>query len=375
MKRIIHLTISDCKSERRIFNQAFSALDWGYHVHIIALKTPDTPAIEKLKGIHIRRLRCRFWRGGPLKFIIFNWKAFGYLLRQRTNIIHAHDLWVLPAAVFAARIKRIPVVYDAHEYYRGLLVFQKKSLAGLLWKWVEKRLIGHVQALITINSHHAQLYQRAYPGVKVKVIKNVPRRSEIPAPLPRSQRKSVIIYQGLFRPGRGLEYIIPAMAKLPEGELWLVGHGELEDVLRRQVHQYQIVQRVKFWGFQPYSQMLAITTQAMAGIALFTGDHLNYQFASPNKFFEYIQAGTPVIATDIPTFRQFISRYSVGYLIPESRISTELPQIMQRLLTDSHLWESYHQQCLQAAKEWNWETEAPHLQSLYKEIENKRGSK
>ena len=368
MKPIVHVTISDCRSERRIFNQAFSGKEWGYPVKIVALKTPAAPSRETIRGVSVERISITHPDGGPRKFLEFNFRAFKFLLKTPASLIHAHDLWVLPATALAAQIKRLPLVYDAHEFYRGLRIFQEKPISGLLWQQTESLLIRRVNALIAVNAHHQRLYRKLFPNVPSLVLLNVPHYLGNTGVLPYTSRPPVIIYQGLFRPGRGLEHIIPAYSRVSQGELWFVGTGELEEQLKSQAKEFGIEDRVTFWGFQPYDRILSLTQQARAGLVLFRGDHINYRYASPNKFFEYVQAGTPVIATDIPTFRQFFTQFQVGDLVDENELTDHLAQLMQKYITDPHYGEHKHQQCLQARKVWNWEEESSKLKQLYRSL-------
>ncbi len=368
MKRIIHLTISDCRNERRIFNQVFSAFQWGYRVQIVALKMGSAPVDETIQGVPIHRIVIRNPHGGPRKFLEFNWRAVKVLLNTPASLIHAHDLWVLPAAAIVAHLRKTPLVYDAHEYYRGLLVFQHKRLSGWIWRWVENLLIRRADALITINPFHLRLYRQFFTTKPAIFLYNVPRKDPDLLPLPYSQRPPVIIYQGLFRPGRGLETIIPALAQLPKGELWLVGAGELEPLLKSQAEQYGVSHRVRFWGFQPYYRILELTQQARVGLVLFADDHLNYRYASPNKFFEYIQAGTPVITTDIPSFRYFLRQFPVGDTVAVQDLTTALPKVMQNYIQNHAYGQERHQACMQAREEWHWDNEAYKLKQLYTQL-------
>jgi hypothetical protein len=81
-----------------------------------------------------------------------------------------HDLWVLPASVIAAIIFQKPVIYDVHEYSRGLEIFQKKKISGLLWKFSEKIFIRFVQIIIVINKYHGKLISNDHFNIPEPVI-------------------------------------------------------------------------------------------------------------------------------------------------------------------------------------------------------------
>jgi glycosyltransferase involved in cell wall biosynthesis len=212
---IVHLTISPCDHERRIFNQAISASHKGYSVKIIALKTPDLPSEEQLQGIPLARLYIKKWKGGPLKFLSFNWKLWLYIRKMEFKILHVHDIWVLPAAVLANLLKNRKVVYDAHEYIRGLEIFTTKKISGAFWKFTERILIKKIHALVTINEDHQKFYLKHYPGVQSSVvINNYPHLTQTNSSSENrgfSDREKVIIFQGILKRGRGLLQVIEVM--------------------------------------------------------------------------------------------------------------------------------------------------------------------
>ena len=369
MIKILHVILSDAQNERRVFNQVRTALRNGYSAEVVGLKTPDVPAQEVVSGIPISRLTLRHWQGGPLKFITFNAKLFRELLHRDFDILHAHDLWVLPGAIAAVKLRKKPIVYDAHEYYRGLEIFRRKKLSGFVWRVVELLTLRWVDAWIAINTHQAELYQQTFPFLtKPVVLMNLPElpdSGELPSVLSFSERKKEVIFQGILKPGRGLPRALEAMRWVQEGKLRIIGDGEIAGQLRELIRLKGLKDRVEMVGTLPWHELIAESNRALAGLVLFQATNLNYRYASPNKFFEYVMAGTPVIASDIPTFREFVQRYPVGVLVdPEN--PRDIAKAINRLLSNPKEWEFYHQQCLVARREWNWQKQESRLLALYR---------
>ena len=96
--RICHLTINKIELERRIHNQMHTAKAMGYKVISVSLGKPGDKKYDKKNGFLKKRIFTRFHEHGPLKFLVFNIKAFFSILFRPIQIIHAHDLWVMPAA-------------------------------------------------------------------------------------------------------------------------------------------------------------------------------------------------------------------------------------------------------------------------------------
>ncbi len=366
--KIVHATINPCQDERRIFSEALTAARNGYRVEIFALKIPDIEETTVLSDIIIQRIPVKYWRGGPLKFITFNWKLFWKLLGEDFSILHVHDLWVLPATAVVSIFKKCKLVYDSHEFARGLEIFQQKHLSGKVWALTEKLLIKRVDVVLTINSYHKQLFLETYPRIpEPEVIMNFPSRRSILNynNLPKFQgRRNIVLYQGIFKNHRGLKQLIKAMVNVNSGSLELIGSGEIENSLRELVKILGINDKVIFRGRINWDQLLTQSSNAKAGLVLFEPVGLNYQYASPNKFFEYVMAGTPVIVSNIIPFQDFISSYEVGILV-DLASEDSIALAIEKLLTDEKNWLKYHQNCLKAREVWNWELQEQKLIDLY----------
>ena len=371
--KIIHTTISPCENERRIFNQAKTASQHGAQVEILALKIPELPKFSNLKKIIIKRIYIPFWRRGPLKFILFNIRLFIFLLRSNYQILHAHDIWVMPGSALANIFKRGILVYDAHEFTCGLEVFKRKRFSGFVWSVVEKILIKEVHSLITINSWHQQLFLDKYPHLPgTAVIMNFPSREDnrLEDKLKGfRERNEIVLFQGILKEGRGLRNIVKSMNVIKSGQLHLIGEGDLEEELHRLIESNQLQKRVQLKGKVGWEILLLETQKARAGLVLFEPRSENYTYASPNKFFEYVMAGTPVIASAIPTFKDFNQEFEVAILVDPSNIE-EISKAIQTLLTQKEKWGTYHQNCLKAREIWNWEAQEQTLLKLYTQLLN-----
>lgn len=370
-KSIIHCTISPCDNERRIFNEAFTASRNGYQVAIVALKTPDLPVYSTVNSIPLERIAIKNWQGGPLKFLLFNLKLFFSLMHKNFQILHCHDLWVLPAAALAVCLKRGRLVYDAHEYYRDLEIFQKKKMSGFLWAVAEWIFIRKAEAVIVINRHHLQFFRRSYPFLKqVVVLMNYPFLTDYPSEKSEigfDGRENKIIFQGILKQGRGLPALIQSMEKVETGTLEIIGHGELESELRKLVAAKNLQNLIFFKGKMEWDKLLRETGKCRAGLVLFQSHTRNYAHASPNKFFEYVMTGTPVIASDIVTFQEFNSEFEVALLVPPDSID-EISSAIRTLLNDQFTWKRLHENCIKARKKWNWEAQEKVLLDVYQQV-------
>jgi glycosyltransferase involved in cell wall biosynthesis len=367
--QICHLTINPIDYERRIQNQAGSAVEAGYAVRIFALGLPGHGSEKNAFSYPVTQIRTPFYRGGILKFLHFNWKIFWLLLFQQIGIIHCHDLWLMPAASFLTVLKKNRLIYDAHEYYAGLEIFNHHRLRRKIWMILEQLVIPSIDVLLTVSEPLADLYRQKYRSLKaVEVIRNLPKAESggiqnSAASFPVFSRP-VIIYQGHFRPGRGLANLIHAIALTEKGHLLLVGGGELEGDLKNLVAYYQLEKRITFFGYVPNNDLISLSAQADLGVVLFEPTCLNYAYALPNKFFEYIMAGIPVLASDIDTFQAYISQYELGMTVDPSDIQAIAARI-RLMLSEPQKLSVWRNNARLAAKELNWNRESLKMNAIY----------
>lgn len=368
---IIHTTISPCDNERRIFNEASTASEDGFFVKIIALKIPEVPRISYITNGIIKRLSIKNWRNGLFKFLSFNLKLLLHLLKEKFQLIHVHDLWVLPASSIAKFLKRKPLIYDVHEYARGLEIFREKKRSGFVWGIAEKLFIRFVDSIICINQFHANLLKETYPQIPhPSILMNFPsiKMENSEAALSDfKSRENMVIFQGILKQGRNLHRIIESMQFVESGCLKILGHGELEMELRNVVDALGLDKKIQFIGKYSWDKIHQQSSKARAALVLFDSDSLNYRYAAPNKFFEAVFAGTPVIASRIPSFEYYLSKFEVGLLIDASSPSN-IADAIEKLLTDENSWDRFHSNCLKARVEWNWEKQEDQLVKIYREF-------
>ena len=364
--RICHITINQIEFERRIYNQIDTAKNLGFKILSVSLGKPGDKRCEKKNGFLIKRIFTKFHEKGPLKFISFNIKLFFYILFRPIQIIHCHDLWPLPAAAIAALLKNCCLVYDAHEFYGGLNIFNDRPVRKHVWMILEWISIPLVDVLITISVPLGDLYKKRYPQLKkIEIIRNVPKYEKPlnPGKFDNSSYSNTIIFHGYFKPGRGLENLVKAMAKLSTTRLIMVGGGELKNSLLTLVNDLQL-KNIEFVNYIDHDQLISHAAKADIGVVLFEPTSLNYSFALPNKFFEYIMAGLPVLASNIETLKYYVDQYNIGRTVDPNSVEDIFQTIHEMLNNDSNL-EMWKNNCLKLATELNWEKESKKMVDIY----------
>lgn len=177
----------------------------------------------------------------------------------------------------------------------------------------------------------------------------------------------VVLYQGGYAPGRGLEVLIQAAPSLPDGaHLVLLGDGRYRAELEQLVEAYDIGDRVHFVEAVPPAELLSVTASATVGVVPYQPVSMNNRLALPNKIFEYVAAGLPVVASDVPEMRRIVQESGAGALYdPYSPAS--LSEAMNRVLDESH-YEAFRTQATAYGETNCWENEQRVLIEAYRRI-------
>jgi glycosyltransferase involved in cell wall biosynthesis len=295
---------------------------------------------------------------------------------------HAHDLTGLAAIVPSLR-GEVPVVYDSHELFleAGTAAALPPPARRALRRY-ERHLVARTAAVITVNDEIAALLRRRYRPRRTAVVHNCPPlagamsasashiRDEagIPAGAP------IVLYHGGLTAGRGIELLTEAL--LADGmqgvHLVLMGYGDMRDGLRDQARAAPFWPRLHVLDAVPPTSLVEWISSADVGAMPNPGRTLNDVHSSPNKLFECLAAGTPVVASDFPVIRRIIVDNPGGALGAVCRPgdSGSLAAALRSLLYGAPAEKiALRDRCRRAAVErWNWERESLVLLDVYAEI-------
>ena len=364
MKKISLSVINDLVTDNRVHKVAVSLQKMGFEPLLIGRVLPESQPVERNYRTHRMKL---LFRKGPLFYIEYNLRLFFFLLKQEVDVLVANDLDTLLANYLASRFKKTPLVYDSHEYFTEVPELIGRPIVRSIWTWIEKRLVPRVNAAYTVCDSIAEVYHDLYK-VDFKVVRNLPVCTKIEAVQEKTTKEidspKIILYQGALNQGRGIEAAIRAMNYIDGAELWLVGDGDITDQLKQLVAELKLEPKVKFLGRLPIGKMGEITRQADLGISLEQDLGLNYRFALPNKLFDYIQAGVPVLVSNLPEMRRIVEHYQIG-AIADTHQRKDLAEKIKTVLFDVEKNTLWKQNLKIAAKELCWENEEVNLRQIY----------
>jgi len=350
-------------TDNRVHKVAVSLQKMGFEPVLIGRLLPESHDVNR--DYQTFRMKLIF-RKGAMFYFEYNLRLFFYLLKSKIDVFVSNDLDTLPANYLASRIKRKPLVYDSHEYFTEVPELIGRPVVRTIWTWLERLLVPRVDAAYTVCDSIAEVYRDLYK-VDFKVVRNLPVCSNVEqlehlekAP----DQPKIILYQGALNLGRGVGAAIRSMPYLDGVELWLAGDGDLTNDLKELVVEMELESKVKFLGRLPLHQLHEVTHQADLGISLEEDLGLNYRFALPNKLFDYIQAGVPVLVSNLPEMRHIVEHYQIG-AIAETHQRKELAELMKTALFDQEKRLVWKQNLLKAAKELCWENEEKVLMQVY----------
>jgi len=308
---------------------------------------------------------------GPLFYLEFNLRLFFFLLFKRADILVANDLDTLLPNFLISKVKNNKLVYDSHEYFSEVPELHGRKFKQGLWRRLEHFILPKIKNSYTVNQSIADLYKENY-GIEMKVVRNFPNlitsHHERPLITPVASGGAVILYQGSLNIDRGLEEAIEAMQYINDATLAIIGSGDISEKLKILVNNLGLNHRVIFYGRIPMEQLRQYTSKADIGISLEKDTNLNYRFSLPNKIFDYIHAGVPVLASPLPEIKNIFSKYDIGELI-ENHDPKHIAEKITGMLTNKQNMLRWKGNTKKAAQELCWENEEKVLTQIYGKLE------
>jgi glycosyltransferase involved in cell wall biosynthesis len=335
---------------------------------------PATGALPGGSGAGARRsiaVRLHRW----FRTIDFYRRAIVMVRGLRPALIHCNDYNTMWVGVAARLIGGTAVVYDAHELWAD-----RNGRPEPRW-WLlacEFLFVRCAHQTITASPGYAEIMARRYRIPLPKVIRNIPANGPADRPAPAGTESStadsspdgaapVAVYVGALTTGRGLEIAIRALAQVPEARLRLVGPGhdgyraELGELARR----VGVADRVEVAAAVSPELLVDAIREASVGLALIQPVCLSYRMSLPNKLFEYVTAGLPVLGSDLPSIGRLISEHRIG-LVAQPDEAADVAAKLSTMLEPARN-EEFRRAVRAAAEQLRWESESRLLAASYVE--------
>ena len=367
MNRAIVSVTNDLVTDQRVNKSCLALQKTGYEVLLVGRKQRKSPPMDK-RPYASHRMKLLFEKG-PLFYAEYNIRLFFFLLFHRANLLLSNDLDTILPNYFISRLKGQKLIFDSHEYYTETPELVNRPRVQRVWKRIEGFTVPKLGKMITVCDSIADLFREKY-GVEVQVIRNIPPRKALP---PKGDKtalglptdKHLLILQGSgINIQRGAEELVQAMSLLDNCFLRIIGGGDVLPILKQMVEELKIADRVRFFPRMPYAQMMSYTQLAELGFCLDKDTNLNYRFSLPNKLFDFIQAGVPIVASHLTEIEKIIRKYDLGLFIENHEPET-IAATIREALSDEARRERWKQNLSVAAQDLCWENEEQKLFAFY----------
>ncbi len=353
---VLLVVSSDPLYDSRSSKYLSSLLEAGFRAKVIGISSDGTTDMsDNLVRIPITQ------RTGKKFFLQFYRRILPEMRKFSPKIIIAGDLFSLLPALLKKRknLRRNSsprLIYDSKELYEELPSLKLKRSSYLFWELVEKISIRYVDQVITVNKSIADILEEKW-HLPTTVIMNVPDVAQKLSFGERSLDKVTLAFSGGLQSGRGLHNLIKLLTLLPRKyELRFVGDGSLRTELETLAASLNLSDRVHFTGRVKHSEVIDELSRATLGIYLMENSGLCHYLALPNKLFQFINAGLPVVVAAFPEMANIVSKFEIGAAVDPTDIKAAASKVLELTGNQEH-YTRLVKNCEKAAGILNWQLE------------------
>ena len=314
--KILMLLSNEYRPDPRVRKEALTLHEEGHSVTVLcwnrSLKAADH---QDDAGVAIERVRTgrvenamTLGLNSPLFFI----RAYLRSRHLEFDAVHCHDYDTLMLGAFISRIRKVPLVYDSHEWYSKMV---EDDLPGIACRFIERSeslLLANCDSVIAANDAIAE-HLMASGAADVTVIMNC---IDLPPDAPRDayleKERISLFYGGSLEPGRFVGEMLEAAVGNADGVLRIAGNGRLTDLVKRTAASCD---RVQFLGYIPQEKVLENVSWSDAVICMMEPRNGNNKIGTPNKMFEAMAYGVPAIVTAGTHSGDLVTRLDCGVAV------------------------------------------------------------
>jgi len=363
MNHIVVTVTNDLTYDQRMIRTCSTLAEEGYRVTLVGRAFEYSAALGESTFQQVR-LRCNI-NNGPLFYAEFNRRLLRYLNDLDFDMAIACDLDTILAVTRAAKSKKRPFIFDSHELFTEVPELDGRNLVKSVWSKIGRMCIPAATRCYTVGNAIAAELSNKY-GVLFEVIRNLPTRSSSRLHT-WAERDPVIFYQGALNEGRGLEVLIEAISSIDGYGLILAGEGDLSRTLRQRVVELGMQEKVQFLGRINPHDLPELTARARVGINVLEARSKSYFFSLANKFFDYMQSGTPSVNMEFPEYREILAKHETGVMIDGLTVD-KLSDAIRGIISNRQTWSRLSRNCIEAREIYCWEEEKKVLLNICKEV-------
>jgi len=368
-KKVILSVTNDLVTDQRVHKVATSLSKFGYDVTLIGRKFKYSESLDRsYKTVRIKL----FFNTKVWFYAEYNIRLFVFLLLNNFDIYVSNDLDTLLPNFLVSKLKNKKIVYDSHELFCEVPELTSRPKIRRIWLSIEEWIFPKLDNVITVNKLISEIYSKKY-DVKVNVIRNIAptlKNKDVDIELKRrivGDKKMLILQGSGINKDRGAEEIVEAMKYLEDVLLYIIGSGDVIPLIKENIKVFSLEDKVKVMGRMPYDNLLEYTKIADIGISLDKGTNKNYEYSLPNKVFDYMQAGIPILVSNRKVVSKLVSDNDIGVVV-DSHEPKVLAEKVKYMLSDENRYNKWKQNAKKASKIYCWENEEKELERIYSNI-------
>ncbi len=373
MKVCMLSSVHPCFDVRIFQKESRSLAEAGYQVTLVAVADFKEKMLEQIRVLGLPQPQIRALR--PL-----NWcRILRIALRERADVYHFHDPELLLVGTIIRVLTERPIIYDVHENYPEDILTKEwipeplRETISRIFKVLEDSVVKFVDGVVVVNELLAERFAGKSRVVTVSNYSRIEQSMSEERDLDQGKErlKPYFVYTGRISDDRGIYECIQALHRLSDEGVELICAGRIGHVsnheLRALLDGSLSSTPVQYLGLLPYADIPALIRRALAGLLCFQATPNNL-LGTPNKLFEYMSAGIPVIASDFPFIREVVLEADCGLLVQPDDVE-EIAKAMTHLLDNPEDARRMGRNGLRAARErYNWQVEEKKLLSLYQAL-------
>lgn len=335
-RTVLMCVYNKIQCDARVQRAAETVHAMGFHVILLSCNSNSSYTNESFESIVFSSNAL-----GYRLFFRFNYFVFLYCLanRKRIDILYMHDYLMEFMGLILSSLLRKKWICDCHE-----LLLQKKdyheNIRENSFRLLERISIRSAALVIAANRERERIIRYVYKLKNTTYVGNV-------APIfikdyEELKKKDQLLFQGFLSQERDLSSFFSSLRRLPDSFTFkIIGGGPLLESYRKQVAQDPMISsRVIFTGNLSYSQLLKESQECKIGVIVYPLDDRNCYYCSPNKLFEYIQMGIPILASPQPFLKKVVNEYHLGIIINNLSDAKEICDAILKIRTNYSFYRS-----------------------------------
>jgi len=379
---------------KRVYYEAKSLVDNGYDVTIYCKneKEMNLPKLEVRDGIKIKRIFDYFLGTTVLidKYLTANINLFNSI-NDKYDIYHCHDTHTWPIGYMLSNRDNAKFICETHEYFPDYICKEwhddnfKYEFTKMLVK-ARGNYITYADAVITVSEETADelhaIYNLKEKPVNIYNTRPITYINKLEINKDKSvnilkeeyqidKKTKILFFQGLIEPSRGLDVAIKLMKYLNDSILVIAGQDRdnyIEE-LKELSMKVGVEDKIIFTGFMPSDDLFVYSSYADFLVYFGKKSVVNMDLTIPNKFFDYIMVGKPIICSNLKSLEKMINRHKIGLSVDiDNEDIYSIASKIQRYISDESLISEAKENIKNIQNLYSWERQEEKLLNLYESL-------